>query len=78
MIYGYSFVQLAILIVVVAAVIALVVVALNYFGVVIPDFVKRCFWICIVAILVILSIKFVAGLLSLRTNDLRCSNCATA
>lgn len=63
MIAGFSIVQLLILIVVIAACVALVYVALQYFGIEIPQFVVRCFWIVVVAIVVILAIKTVAGML---------------
>jgi hypothetical protein len=45
----------------VAAIIALVYVALNQFGVGIPGWAIHVMWIIIVAIVVILAIKFVAG-----------------
>jgi hypothetical protein len=58
-----SWVHLAIAIVVIAAVVALVYVALQQFGVSIPPFVVKCFWICVVAVVVIFAIKFVAGMM---------------
>ena len=60
---GYSIVQLAIIVVVIAAIVALVYIALRKFGVAIPDWVVQVFWVCIVALVIIAAIKFVAGLL---------------
>ncbi len=57
-----TFVQLAILVVIIAAVVALVYVALRKFGITIPDWVVQVFWIVIVAFVVILAIKLVAGM----------------
>lgn len=54
--------EMAIAIVIVAAIVALVYVALRKFGVAIPDWVIQCFWICVVALVVILCIRFVMGL----------------
>lgn len=59
---GLSIVEIAILIVVVAAIVALVYVALKQFGVGIPPWVVQVFWIIVVAFVVILSIKLVASL----------------
>lgn len=57
---GFSIVQWAIFIVLIAAVFALVMVALRKFGVVIPDFAVQCFWIVIVAFVVIGAIILLA------------------
>lgn len=54
--------EIAIAVVVIAAVVALVYVALRQFGVSIPGWVVQCFWILVVAIVVIFCIRFVAGL----------------
>jgi len=54
---GYSVGELATFVVVVAAVVALVYVALNKFGVAIPDWVKQVFWILAVAFVVIFAIR---------------------
>jgi hypothetical protein len=62
MIAGFSLVQLAILIVVIAAVCALVYIALRQFGVGIPAWVVQVFWIIAVAFVVILAIKLVASM----------------
>lgn len=59
---GFSIVELAILIVVIAAVVALVYVALNQFGVAIPGWVVQIFWIIVVAFCVIAAIRLVAGM----------------
>jgi len=62
MFWGLTFVQLCILIVIIAAVIALTMLALRQFGVQLPGWVVQVFWIVIVAIVIILAIKLVAGL----------------
>jgi hypothetical protein len=59
---GWSLVDLAIAVVVLAAVFALVYVALRQFGLSIPGWVQQVFWICVVALVVIVAIKFVASL----------------
>lgn len=58
---GYTFVQVAIWVVVALAVISLVYVAQQQFGVEIPWFVRAVFWICVVACVVIAAIKFIAS-----------------
>lgn len=62
MIAGLTFVQILILIVVIAACIALVYVALRQFGIAIPGWVIQCFWIVVVAFVVIAAIKLVVGM----------------
>jgi hypothetical protein len=59
---AWSFGDLAIFIVMVAAVVALVYVALRKFGVAIPDWVQQVFWILIVAFCVILAIRLVMSM----------------
>lgn len=54
--------QIAIAIVIFAAVVALVYVALRQFGISIPAWVQQVIWICVVAVVVILAIKFVLSL----------------
>lgn len=58
---GWSVAELAIVVVIVAAVVALVYVALREFGVGIPAWVQQVFWILVVAFVVIVAIRFVAG-----------------
>lgn len=60
--WGWSFVDIAIFVVVVAAVVALVYVALRQFGVSIPGWVQNVFWIVVVAFVVIVAIRLVAGM----------------
>jgi hypothetical protein len=48
--------------VIIAAVVAVVVVALNHFGVAIPPVVIKIFWICLVAALAVLAIRFLLSL----------------
>lgn len=59
---GLSVVQLCIYVVIVAACLALMYVALSKFGIAIPDWVIQCFWIVVVAMVVIFCIKLVANL----------------
>ncbi len=58
---GYSLVEIAIAIVVIAAIVALVYVALKQFGIEIPQWVMTIFWIVVVAFCVIVAIKLVAS-----------------
>ena len=58
----WSIVDIAIAIVVIAAVIALVFVALRQFGVSIPPWVVTVFWIIVAAFVIIFAIKLVAGM----------------
>lgn len=60
--WGLSVVDLAIYVVIIAAVVALVYVALRQFGIGIPEWVKQVFWIVVVAFVVIVAIKLVAGM----------------
>lgn len=59
MMWGWSLQQIAIAVVVIAAVVALVYVALRQFQVAIPEWVVRCFWIVVVCVVVIFCIKLV-------------------
>ncbi len=58
----WSFVNIAIAVVIVAAVVGIVYVAMRVFGVAIPQWVVHIFWICVVAVVAIFAIKFVASL----------------
>jgi hypothetical protein len=59
---GYSLGQLAIAVVIIAAVVALVYVALRQFGITIPPWVVQVFWIIVVAFVVIAAIKIVLSM----------------
>lgn len=59
---GMSIGQIAIAVVIFFAVIALVYVALRQFGVEVPAWVQQVLWICIVAVVIILAIRFVMSL----------------
>jgi hypothetical protein len=59
---GYSLGQLAIFVVIIAAVVALVYVALRQFGITIPPWVVQVFWIIVVAFVVIAAIKLVLSM----------------
>ncbi len=59
---AWGFGDILIFIVIIAACVALVYVALNQFGVSIPPWVMQVFWICVVAVVVIMAIRFVLSL----------------
>ncbi len=54
---SWSVANIAIAIVIIAALVALVLVALRQFGIAIPAWVQQIFWILIVAFVVIFAIK---------------------
>lgn len=57
--FGLSIVNLIILAVIIAACLALMFVAFRKYGIQVPEWVIQCFWIVIVAIVVIFCIKLV-------------------
>jgi hypothetical protein len=59
MVGSWGLAHMAIAVVIVAAVVALVYVALNNFGIGIPAWVVQVFWILVVAFVVIAAIKFI-------------------
>jgi hypothetical protein len=59
---SWSIADLAIAIVLIAAIVALVYVALRQFGVSIPQWVQSVFWIIVVAFVVIFAIRLLAGM----------------
>jgi hypothetical protein len=59
---AWGVVDFLILIVVIAACVGLMYVALQQFGVAIPPFVVKCFWIVVCAALVIFCIRLVASM----------------
>jgi hypothetical protein len=59
---GYSIGQIAIMVVIVAAVVALVYIALRQFGIAIPEWVVQVFWVIVVAFIVICAIKLVLSM----------------
>lgn len=59
---GWTVKDIAIAIVIIAAVVALVYIALRKFGVKIPEWVVQVFWVCVVAVVIIFAIEFVASL----------------
>lgn len=59
---NWSFTEILITVVVIAACVALVYVALRQFGVSIPQWVVQVFWIVVVAFVVILAIRLVASM----------------
>jgi hypothetical protein len=56
---GWSLANMLIAIVVIAACVALVYVALKQFGIQIPQWVIQCFWIVVVAFVIIACIRLV-------------------
>ena len=54
--------EIAIAIVIIAAVVGLVFVALQQFGVAIPPFVVKIFWIVVCAFCVIFAIRLIMGM----------------
>lgn len=60
--YGYSAGEIAIGIVVIAALVALVLIALNQFGIKVPEWVKQVGWVLIVALVIIISIRLVMSM----------------
>lgn len=59
---GWSFGRIVIAIIIIAAVIAIMYVALNQLGIVIPAFVITLFWIIFVAVLAIGAVKLILSM----------------
>lgn len=59
---SWSLGEILIAVVVLAAIVAIVYAALQYFSVSIPPVVVRIFWILVVAVLAILAVKFLLSL----------------
>jgi hypothetical protein len=59
---NWSVGEIIIAIIVIAACVGILYVALQQFGVAIPGFVVRIFWICVCAALAIIAIRFLLGL----------------
>lgn len=60
--HGWSLVDLAKAIVIIAAIVACVFIALRKFGLTIPEWVTAIFWIVVVAFVVIFAIELLAGM----------------
>jgi hypothetical protein len=60
--WGWGWVELAIFVVVFAAVCALVWIALKQFGVTVPEWARQAVWVVVIAFVVILLIRIVASL----------------
>ncbi len=54
--------QIAIAVIVVAAIVAVVFIIIRKMGVAIPDWVIQIFWILVLAVVGVLAIKFLLGL----------------
>ena len=59
---GWSIGELAIAIVIIAAIVACVFVALSVFQITIPDWVKKIFWILIAAFVIIAAIRLLMAM----------------
>lgn len=59
---GWSIAEVLIAVVVIAAACALVWVALRQFGIAIPAWAIQCLWICVVAVVVVVCIRFLMTL----------------
>lgn len=59
---AWSIGDIAVAIVVIAALVALVYIALHQFGVTIPEWVKQVAWVVVVAFVVILAIKIILSM----------------
>ncbi len=60
--FGLSFPEFLITVVIVAAVVAVVFAALHEFGIAVPAFVVRVFWILVVACLAVFAIRLLLSL----------------
>ncbi len=58
----WGLVDIIIFIVIIAACVGIMYIALQQFGVSIPPFIVKIFWIVVVCIVAIIAIRFVAGL----------------
>lgn len=58
----WGFVDFLIFAIIVAACIGIVIIALREFGITIPDFVWRIFWIICCAAIAIFAIRLIAGM----------------
>lgn len=59
---GYTIPEIAITIVIIAAIVALVWIALKQFEISIPQWVIQVFWVIVVAFVVVLGIKLLASM----------------
>lgn len=59
LIVGYSIAEIAIAIIVLAAVCALVSIALRQYNITIPPWVSNAFWVVVIAIVLILAVRIV-------------------
>lgn len=59
---GYTFGEIAVALIIIAAVVAVVYVALHQFGVAIPPWVIQIMWICVVTVVAIIAIRFLLSL----------------
>ncbi len=62
MVNGWGIGQIAIAIVVIAAIVALVMIACKQFGVAIPGWVVQVLWVLVVAFVIILAIRLVMSM----------------
>lgn len=62
LIAGYSLIQIAVAVVVIAAVCALVAIALRQFGIALPSWVTQALWVIAIAIVIIMAIRLVGSM----------------
>lgn len=60
--FGYSFAEVAVALVVICAVLGILYYACHEFGVVVPPFFLKCLWIILVAVVAIVAIRFLTSL----------------
>jgi hypothetical protein len=60
--WGYSLAELAIAVVIIAAIVACVLVGLRYFGVQVPHVIIHVGWILLVAFVVVAAIRLLASM----------------
>ncbi len=63
MLWGYTIGQIAIAVIVIAAIVGIVYVALRQSGVVIPEWVKQVMWIVVAAFVCVFAVKVLLTLL---------------
>jgi hypothetical protein len=59
---GWSIGQLAIAVIIIAAIIAIVFIVTKNMGIAIPNWVAQVFWVLVLAVVGVLAVKFLLGL----------------
>lgn len=60
--HGWTLESILVAVVIIAAAVGIVLVALRAFGITVPPWVVQIFWICVVALVAILALRFVFSL----------------